>query len=566
MKIACQSCQAKYTIADEKVLGRVVKIRCKKCGATIVINGNEISDTTAAQMQPPPGDDPTAVQSVRGGAYDYAAPQGEEWTINVADGDQRTMLLPDVVAQFKAGVINDETYCWKDGMSDWLPLREIEPLATACGVSAQPPMPEAPPPAEAPAAAEGLGALFGGGGGTPYPSPAQAEANGGGLFAAGPASAPAARRVGGRAAGGDLFSKVADAGGENDVMTSAPQGTPQMHEEPKLTGQRNENSVLFSLAALTQNAPKEEAPAPQDGSGLIDIRALASTMKPKDDKKANHVDDIMNLGGGGAFSAALAAPVLAPPPVDVGDLGGVGLSEPQKANKLLLYGFIGMAFLFVVMLFLFFHSKASEATDAAAAASASAAMAAAQASAAATDTASAAPVASAAPTDSAAAPATAAAPADTTASKGTSHKRGGGGGGGAVANAGDTLPPPPPTPASRPQSNSLEAQMGAAVGATAAPPPPPPQAQSSEPFDRGAAAAALGGVNVQSCKRPDGPTGSGHVSVTFAPSGGVVSAVADQPPFAGTAVGGCVAAKFRSAHVPPFGGGSVKVGKSFVIN
>ena len=41
MKIACQSCQAKYTIADEKVVGKVVKIRCKKCGTTIVVNGQE---------------------------------------------------------------------------------------------------------------------------------------------------------------------------------------------------------------------------------------------------------------------------------------------------------------------------------------------------------------------------------------------------------------------------------------------------------------------------------------------------------------------------------------------
>ena len=41
MKISCQSCQAKYTIADEKVLGKIVKIRCKKCGATIVVNGSD---------------------------------------------------------------------------------------------------------------------------------------------------------------------------------------------------------------------------------------------------------------------------------------------------------------------------------------------------------------------------------------------------------------------------------------------------------------------------------------------------------------------------------------------
>ena len=56
------------------------------------------------------------------------------------------------------------------------------------------------------------------------------------------------------------------------------------------------------------------------------------------------------------------------------------------------------------------------------------------------------------------------------------------------------------------------------------------------------------------------------MSITFAPNGSVSNVTADQPPFAGTAVGGCVAAKFRAARVPAFSGGSVKVGKSFSIN
>jgi hypothetical protein len=73
-------------------------------------------------------------------------------------------------------------------------------------------------------------------------------------------------------------------------------------------------------------------------------------------------------------------------------------------------------------------------------------------------------------------------------------------------------------------------------------------------------------VNVGACKKADGPTGSGHVSVTFSPDGSVSSAVVDSPPFAGTPVGGCVGGKFRGAHIPAFGGGPVKVGKSFVIN
>jgi hypothetical protein len=45
----------------------------------------------------------------------------------------------------------------------------------------------------------------------------------------------------------------------------------------------------------------------------------------------------------------------------------------------------------------------------------------------------------------------------------------------------------------------------------------------------------------------------------------VQSAVVDQPPFAGTPVGGCVAGKFRSARIPAFAWAAVGVGKSFVV-
>src|ERR1700722_5397831 len=124
MKISCQSCQAKYTIADEKVLGKIVKIRCKKCGATIVINGNESgsasqSNTAAADAQ----------------AFDYAggAGAGDQWTVNVADGDQRTMTLDELVAAHRSGVVTDDTYCWKDGMADWLPVREVPEVNAALG-------------------------------------------------------------------------------------------------------------------------------------------------------------------------------------------------------------------------------------------------------------------------------------------------------------------------------------------------------------------------------------------------------------------------------------------------
>jgi predicted Zn finger-like uncharacterized protein len=569
MKIACQSCQAKYTIADEKVLGRVVKIRCKKCGATIVINGNETGDAGGHVAE----EQTVAMPSSK--AFDYAGQQAEEpWTVNVADGDQRTMTTADLVAQFKAGVVNDETYCWKDGMGDWLPLREIEQLAAACGMGgeAQAPAAQYAPPAAA-AGGGGLGALFGGVDAGAYAAPPTETNGNGAAYGAMPAPA-AARRAGGRAGGADLFGTAAEAGGENDVMTSAPQGAPAMHEgdASKLVGQRNENSVLFSLNALTQNAPKEETPGPQgDGSGLIDIRALSATMAPQS-KRSNHVDDIMNLGGGGAFSAALAAPVLAPPSADAGDVYGAPTAESGKSNKM-MFVLIGVGVLIVALLLVVLLRKPETPVATGTTPAGGTATAGSGGPVAANDT-STAPTPTTPPaadsTMGAATPPGQPAPVDptksttsgSTASAGT-HKSSSN----SSSNSNTSAPAAPVIPPSTGGgTDSLDAMMKKAAGNTGGPSAPPPSSASTAPFDRGAAAGALGAVNVASCKKGDGPTGAGHVSVTFAPDGSVATAVVDQPPFAGTAVGGCVAGKFRGARVPAFAGGSVKVGKSFVIN
>ena len=40
MKIVCDNCSTKYSIADEKVRGKVFKIKCKKCSHIIVVKGD----------------------------------------------------------------------------------------------------------------------------------------------------------------------------------------------------------------------------------------------------------------------------------------------------------------------------------------------------------------------------------------------------------------------------------------------------------------------------------------------------------------------------------------------
>jgi outer membrane biosynthesis protein TonB len=90
-------------------------------------------------------------------------------------------------------------------------------------------------------------------------------------------------------------------------------------EQMMMTGQRNESSVLFSLSSLQSLAAAQEAKknpvvtntGGSEGSGLIDIRALAGNLKQiEPETPSKQDDDLFSLGGG--FGGGLSAPVLAP--------------------------------------------------------------------------------------------------------------------------------------------------------------------------------------------------------------------------------------------------------------
>jgi hypothetical protein len=91
---------------------------------------------------------------------------------------------------------------------------------------------------------------------------------------------------------------------------------------------------------------------------------------------------------------------------------------------------------------------------------------------------------------------------------------------------------------------------------------PPPVQQNL--FDRGAAASSLAAVSINHCAAM-GQVGSGHVTVTFSPSGGVQQAIVDDGTFSGTPAGRCVQTAFFNARVPAFAGAPVRVGKSFTL-
>jgi predicted Zn finger-like uncharacterized protein len=173
MRIACDGCDAKYAISDDKVSGKVFKIRCKKCGHVIV--------TRAAPALEQPA-----------------------WHAMIGDDQVGPMTSADVAARVAAGEIDADTIMWRDGMDGWLPLSAVDDLARLVATRPRDPFarPDSEPPADAPRA-------------------------------------------------------------------------------DKLRGERNESSVLFSVHTLGQLAPKAaagEAPR-QEGSGLLDIRSMASAFR-----------------------------------------------------------------------------------------------------------------------------------------------------------------------------------------------------------------------------------------------------------------------------------------------
>jgi len=230
MKLVCDSCQARYSIGDDRVAGKVFKIRCKKCSHVMVIRG-----TTLEPPAEPPIDD----------AW-YA----------VVDGEQAGPLpRAELVRRHAAGELDDDALVWREGMEEWASYGAVAELrGEATRVE---PAPVAPAPAS------------------------------------------------------DLFgTRTDDVFGEVAVVTrrDAPVDEPVGADAPRLHGERNENSVLFTLGNLAKLAsPQPRAGAASagaagaagsEGSGLIDIRALASSFAPaaKAGQAIGTVDDLPTYG------------------------------------------------------------------------------------------------------------------------------------------------------------------------------------------------------------------------------------------------------------------------------
>jgi predicted Zn finger-like uncharacterized protein len=303
MKIVCGSCQAKYSIADEKVAGKIFKIRCKRCSEVIVVRGDQDAvaeagngaDAGNGAYAGNGSDEPTSVDAI--------------WHV-VVNGEQAGPYTPPQLSEMlSGGQLDWEAYVWCEGFENWLPMRDVPELVTA--ISGQPDEPTTIGTTPAHAVAQpSMGA-------DPFADEGGAAV---GMFAQ-PAAQSRARA--------NLFGETAPVASPKVVASAA---SPRVSADQAMTGVRNENSVLFSLKNLQALATGSSTPATAgaggpshrpgyaggEGSGLIDIRALATATGVGDQGRSEtEKDALLSLGSAqtGAFGA-LGSPMLAPGKAD----------------------------------------------------------------------------------------------------------------------------------------------------------------------------------------------------------------------------------------------------------
>jgi predicted Zn finger-like uncharacterized protein len=180
MKFLCQSCKAKYQIADEKVVGRTMKMKCRKCGHDIIIRGDAAGPgagrasappaparrssappaparrgsapppappkagpprpkkaappPAAAPLRPPPPPPSRALGADFRSQLGATAPVQsgpsplEHWHVSIHEVPVGPLTRADLGAKVTDGVVDGSSLVWREGFDDWRPFEQVPEL------------------------------------------------------------------------------------------------------------------------------------------------------------------------------------------------------------------------------------------------------------------------------------------------------------------------------------------------------------------------------------------------------------------------------------------------------
>ncbi|MEO8843472.1 MAG: GYF domain-containing protein [Kofleriaceae bacterium] len=153
MKFLCDRCKTRYSIGDDRVRGKILKIRCKNCANVITVReGMTVDDAIASDRNRPTTAAPLTNAAPANGALASAFANQltkpppaleEEWYVSI-DGDQSgPYSLSDAQRWISNKAFDADVHCWSEGFDDWLPVDKVSHFR---GLRKKPAPPTAPPP------------------------------------------------------------------------------------------------------------------------------------------------------------------------------------------------------------------------------------------------------------------------------------------------------------------------------------------------------------------------------------------------------------------------------------
>lgn len=170
MKFKCEKCNTRYSIADEKVRHKILKIRCKVCSHVIVVRDPEAApharprpSATGHEPRPAASEPAPSVGSSTAGLFDDAAlPSGSldgdhtrmgpapsagediEWYAAPGGNQEGPMPYERLMDMIRKGDLTRADYVWNEHLPDWVEAGGLDTLTNAFDAS-HPKPPPLPP-------------------------------------------------------------------------------------------------------------------------------------------------------------------------------------------------------------------------------------------------------------------------------------------------------------------------------------------------------------------------------------------------------------------------------------
>ncbi len=242
MKFLCDNCKAKYQIADEKVAGRTLRMKCRKCGHSILIRGRHLRPSAApgAPQSVSPGSLRREAARASAAPPPTAASVSDQWHVAINDVPVGPIRKDEIARKIAAGAVRADSLVWREGFDDWRPLRDVPELRRLL-------MPPAAPPARPPA---------------PAPA-ARSSRPGGGTQRSERASnvVPIGGRMGGGAAVA-LDRGVQEPAEEPTVVASSPMVSPSVEPQPAPAESSDTQPSSLPAPVVTSAESSEPTAAP----------------------------------------------------------------------------------------------------------------------------------------------------------------------------------------------------------------------------------------------------------------------------------------------------------------